>query len=122
MTDNHLIGEDSWTALEILAEETGNIRDCMAQKLPWYPADGDQFDWAMRTYRNWHPEDAESYLMAFPWPEPGEVPDIPQRYFVPTEKVRAKIQWFIDNFGGEEEEPWVKDMVGLAKDVLREVQ
>jgi hypothetical protein len=49
MTDNHLIGEDSWTALEILAEETGNIGDCMAQKLPWYPADGDQFDWAVRT-------------------------------------------------------------------------
>ena len=38
----------------------------MPQKLPWYPADGDQFDWAMRTYRNWHPEDAESYLMVCP--------------------------------------------------------
>jgi hypothetical protein len=60
-------------------------------------------------------------LMAFPWPKPGEVPDIPQRYFVPTEKAKAKIQWLIDNFGGEKEDPWVKDMVGLAKDVLEEV-
>ena len=76
----------------------------------------------MRTYRNRHPENAESYLMAFPWPEPGEVPDIPQRYFVLTEKARSKIQRFIDNFSGEKEDPWVKDMVGLAKDVLREVQ
>ena len=32
------------TTVEILAEETGNIRDCMAQKLPWYPVDGDQFE------------------------------------------------------------------------------
>ena len=107
--------------MEILAEETGNIRDCMAQKLPWYPVDGDQFDWAMRTYRNWHPETAEVYLLSFPWPEPGEVPDIPQRYFVPTEKARAKIQWFIDNFAGEDEELWLKDMVELAKAVLGEV-
>ena len=79
MTDNHLIGEDFRTALEILAEETGNIRDCMAQKLTWYPVDAGQFAWALRTYRNWHPEDAESYLMAFPWPEPGEFPNIHQR-------------------------------------------
>jgi hypothetical protein len=48
-------------------------------------------------------EDAEAYLLTFPWPEPGEVPDIPQRYFSPTEKERAKIQWFIDHFSGEEE-------------------
>jgi hypothetical protein len=79
MTDNHLIGEDSWTALEILAEEIGRVKDCNAKREPWCPADGDEFDWAMRTYRNWHPEDAESYLMAFPWPEPGEFPNIPQR-------------------------------------------
>jgi hypothetical protein len=75
----------------------------------------------MWTYRNWHPEDAESYLMAFPWPEPGEVPNLPGQYFVPTEKARAEIQWFIDNFAGEDEEPWVKDMVELAKAVLEEV-
>ncbi len=75
----------------------------------------------MRTYRNWHPDDAETYLLAFPWPKPGEVPRIPGRYFVPTEKEKAKIQWFIDNFSGEEDDPWVKDMVELAKAVLEEV-
>ena len=35
--------------------------------------------------------------------------------FVPTEKEKAKIKWFIDNFGGEEDDPWLKDMVELAK-------
>jgi hypothetical protein len=44
------------------------------------------------------------------------------RYFVPTEEEKAKIQWFIENFGGEEDDPWVKDLVELAKAVLEEVQ
>jgi len=122
MAELPILDEDYWTALEILAEETGNLRDCMAQKLPWYPADAGRFDWAMRTYRNWQPEGVDSYLMAFPWPEMGEIPDIPGRYFVPTEREKAKIQWFIENFGGEEDDLWVKDMVELAKAVLEEVQ
>ena len=41
--------------------------------------------------------------------------------FVPTEKEKAKIQWFIDNFSGEEDDPWLRDMVKLAKAVLEEV-
>jgi hypothetical protein len=56
----------------------------------------------MRTYQNWHQDDADTYLLGFPWPEPGEVPDIPSRYFLPSEKEKAKIQWFVDNFGGED--------------------
>jgi len=44
MTNIPILDEPYWTALEILAEETGNIRECMAQKLPWYPADADRFD------------------------------------------------------------------------------
>ena len=118
MDDLPILDEDYWTALEILADEVGNIRECMAQKLPWYPADGDQFDWALRIYRNWQADDAETYLLEFPWPEPGGVPDIPQRYFIPTEKEKAKIQWFINNFGGEDD-PWLKDMVDLARAVLK---
>jgi hypothetical protein len=59
--------------------------------------------------------------MTFPRPDPGEVPDIPGSYFVPTEEEKAKINWFIDNFGGEDEYPWVVDMVKLAKAVLEEV-
>ena len=120
MTNIPILDEDYWTALEILAEETGNIRDCMAQKAPWYPVDAGQFEWAMRTYRNWHSEDAETYLLTFPWPEPGEVPDIPGRYFVPSREEKAKIQWFINNFG-EEDDPWLKDMVELAKELVKEV-
>ena len=90
-------------------------------KLSWYLADSGQFEWAMRTYRNWHSEDAESYLMAFPWPKPGEVPDILGDILSLRRRTRAKIQWFIDNFSGEDEEPWVKDMVELAKGDLEEV-
>jgi hypothetical protein len=116
-----ILDENYWTAIEILAEETGNIRNCMAQGVPWYPVDSGQFNWAMKTYRNWHPDDAENYLLAFPWPEPGEVPDIPARYFVPTEKERAKIKWFIDNFSGEDDDPWLKDMIALAKELVEEV-
>jgi hypothetical protein len=121
MTELPILDEDYWTALEILAEETGEIRDCMAQGFPWYPDDGDPFNWALRTYRNWHPDDAETYLLSFLWPDPGEVPDIPDRYFVPTEKEKAKIKWFIDSFGEEEDDPWMKDMVELAKAILEKV-
>ena len=39
MDDLPILDEDYWPALEILAEETGNIQDCMAEKLPWYPVD-----------------------------------------------------------------------------------
>jgi hypothetical protein len=117
MTDMSILDEPYWTALEILTEETGSIRDCMAQGLPWYPADAGQFDWALRTYRNWHPEEVDAYLLTFPWPEQGEVPDIPGRYFVPTEKEKAKIQWFIDNFAAEDD-PWVRDMVELDRAVM----
>jgi hypothetical protein len=89
--------------LEILAEVTGNGKECSAGGLPWYPTDAGQFEWALRTHRNWHPEDADTYLLAYPWPVPGEVPNIPGRYFIPTEKEKAKIQWFIDNFSGDED-------------------
>jgi hypothetical protein len=37
-----------------------------------------------------------------------------------TEKERAKIKRFIDNFGGEEEDPWLKDRGELAKAVLED--
>jgi hypothetical protein len=37
------------------------------------------------------------------------------------EKARARIQWFIDNFNGENEASWVKDMMELAKAVLEKV-
>jgi hypothetical protein len=36
------------------------------------------------------------------------------------EKARAKIQWLIGNFAGDED-PWVKDMVEMAKAVLEKV-
>ena len=101
MTELLLLDEAYWTALEILTDEVGSIKECIAQGLPWYPVDASQFEWAIRTYRNWHPGDAETYLLTFPWPVPGEVPDIPARYFVPTDEEKAKIRWFID-YGGEE--------------------
>ena len=41
--DLPILDEDYWTALEILAEEIGNIKECTAQGLPWYPADAGQF-------------------------------------------------------------------------------
>ena len=116
MNDFPILEEDYWTALEILTGEIGSIKECVTQRVPWYPADAGQFDWAMRIYRNFH------HLLSFPWPEPGEVPSIQGRYFIPTEKEKVKIHWFIDNFGGEEEDPWVKEMVELAKDVLEEVR
>jgi hypothetical protein len=55
-----ILDQDYWAALEILTEEVGSIKECAAQRLPWYPADGDRFDWAFRTYRNWHPEGANN--------------------------------------------------------------
>ena len=41
-------------------------------------------------------------------------------YFVPTEKERAKIQWFIDKLG-EEDDPWMKEMVELGEAIFEGV-
>jgi hypothetical protein len=115
-----ILDEAYWTALEILTDEIGSIKDYIAEGLPWFSIDPSQFDWAMRTYRNWHPDGAKTYLLTFPWPEPGSVPTIPARYFVPTDEEKAKIRRFIDQYGGEDE-PWVKEMLELAKTVVEEV-
>jgi len=48
-----ILDEDYWTALEILTEEVGSIKECTAQRVPWYPADPGQFDWAMRSFKLW---------------------------------------------------------------------
>jgi hypothetical protein len=122
MTDPYTLDADYWEAVEILADEHGRVRECVANKTPWTPVDPANLAWAMQTYQNWHQDDPTRHFLTFPWPEPGEVPDIPVRYFVPTETEKVKIQWFVDNFGGEDEEPWVKDMVELAKVVLEGVQ
>ena len=50
----------------------------MAQKLPWSPADGDRFEWALRTYRNWHPVDTKTSkeywkLFFYHWEEQKEI-------------------------------------------------
>ena len=120
MTTIPLLDKAYWTALEILTDEVGSIKECIAQGLPWFPADASQFEWVMRTYRNWHPDDAKTYLLTFPWPEPGSVPDIPAGYFEPTDEEKAKIRRFIDEYSGDEE-PWVKEMVELAKTVVEGV-
>ena len=39
----------------------------------------------------------------------------------PLAEERLKIQWFVDNFDGEDEEPWVKDIVELAKVISEEM-
>ena len=66
MDDYPLLDKPCWTALEILNYEVWSIKDCIAEGLPWFPIDPIQFDWAMRTYRNWNPDDADTYLLTFP--------------------------------------------------------
>jgi hypothetical protein len=120
MTTIPILDKAYWTALEILTDEVGSIKECIAEGLPWFPIDPVQLEWAMKTYRNWHPDSAKTYLLTFPWPEPGEVPDIPARYFVPTDEEKAKIRRLIDKYGGSKD-AWVKDIVELAKTVVQEV-
>jgi hypothetical protein len=38
MTNIPIIKEDCWTALEILADKTGSIKECAEQRAPWCPA------------------------------------------------------------------------------------
>jgi hypothetical protein len=110
MTDIPILDNEYWEAVEILADEHGRIKECVDSKTPWTPVDPGNLAWAMRTYQNWHQDDPDRHFLAFPWPSPGEVPDIPAQYFMPTDAERAKIRWFVDNFEGEDEDPWVKDM------------
>ena len=98
-----ILDEDYWTALEILAEEVGSIKECTAHGLPWYPVDPDQFDAALRTWGNYHPDDPEDYFLSFPWPQAGEVPKVPDEFFKPRDEEKAKIKAFIDRHDGEDD-------------------
>lgn len=91
MDDFPILDEAYWTALEILAEETGNIRECMAQKLPWYPAAADRFEEALRTWGNYHPDNLENYFLSFPWPQAGEVPKVPAENFKPRDEEKGQL-------------------------------
>ena len=61
------------------------------------------------------------YLLTFPWPETGEVPSILGRYFVPTEKEKAKIRWLIYNFG-RKAHLCLKGLISFAKGLSNEVR
>jgi hypothetical protein len=50
MTDIPALDDDYWTAIEILAEEVGRVKECVANKTPWTPVDPGNLAWAMQTY------------------------------------------------------------------------
>ena len=120
MTDIPVLDEPYWTALEILAEEVGSIKECTAKGLPWYPVDPDQFQTARRTWGNYHPDEPENYFLSFPWPQAGVVPNVPVEFFKPRDEEKAKIRAFIDRHDGEDD-PWLKDFITLAKELIKEV-
>ena len=44
------------TALEILSDQVGWVKECSAQGVPMSPVDAGQFDWALRNSKNLHPD------------------------------------------------------------------
>jgi hypothetical protein len=74
MTYIPIIDEEYWTALEILADEVGSVKECAAKGVPWYPVDPDHFDAALRNWGNYHPDEPGNYFLSFPWPRPGQIP------------------------------------------------
>jgi hypothetical protein len=120
MTNFPNLDEDYWTALEILADEVGSIKECVAQGVPWYPADTDRFEEAFRAWGNYHPDEPEDYFLSFPWPQAGEVPKVPAEYFKPRDEEKAKIRAFIDRHGGEDD-PGLREFVDLARILIKEV-
>jgi hypothetical protein len=120
MTEISILDETYWDVLEILTEEVSRVRECITDCQPWYPIDPDQFEAALRDWRNYHPDDPKNYFLSFPWPQAGEVPKVPAEYFKPRDEEKAKIRAFIDRHGGEDD-PWLREFVDLAKELVKEV-
>jgi hypothetical protein len=113
-----ILDENYWTALEILADEVGGIKECTAKGVPWYPVDPNQFKAARRTWKNYHLDEPENYFLSFPWPQAGEVPMVPAEFFKPRDEEKAKIKAFIDRHDGEDD-PWLRKFVVLAKELVK---
>jgi hypothetical protein len=120
MTEIPILDEEYWTALEILADEVFRIRDCATNSKPWHPKDPDRLEATLHDWGNYHTDDPENYFLSFPWPAPGAIPKIPAKYFQPRVEEKAKIKAFIDRHEGDED-PWLREFVVLAKELVRGV-
>jgi hypothetical protein len=120
--DLPLLDADYRDAFLYLNQEIARVKTCSDKKKSWQPEDPEQFEQAMRTYANWHPEPDDNFILNFPWPKPGRVPAIPTDIFRPTPGDRKKIERFIEDYEGVEVDEVTGGIIDLAKMILIEVQ
>ena len=121
MVDIPLLDNKYREAFLLLLDEISSVKECSDTKTPWYPQNAIKFLEAMGIYNRWHPEEEENFILKFPWPKPGEIPELPLNYLKPSEAEKNKIKAFLIKNNGPNMDPLTEMIVLLAKDIIQEV-
>jgi hypothetical protein len=121
MIDIPLLDDEYRQALLYLMEVIDEIQKCSDAQMPWYPKDEDRLETSRRVYERWHPDEDKNTIINFPWPKPGEVPNIAADLLKPTEDEISKVKRFIDQNDGPDMDPLTGMIVDLAKELIKEI-
>lgn len=121
MVEIPLLDDEYREAFIYILDEIGAVKECSDSKIPWYPRKGTKLLDSLAVYLRWHPVEEENFILSFPWPKPGEIPDLPQNFLMPSENEKNKIKEFLKRHDGSEMDPLTEKIVLLAKEIIQEV-
>jgi hypothetical protein len=121
MNNIPLLDDEYREAFIYILDEIGSVKECSDNKSPWYPRKGTKLLEALGVYLRWHPEEEENFILNFPWPKPGEIPELPPNYLRPTEREKDKIKEFLRRHDKSEKDPLTEQIVFLAKELIQEI-
>ena len=121
MVDIPLFDEDYRKVFSYLLDQMEQIISCSEKKEPWYLKDEEKLEEALRVYKRYRPDLEHNLILNFPWPKPGEIPDVPSDYLKPNEDEKLKIKAFIAENDGPGKDPMTEMIVQLAKELIQEI-
>ena len=113
--DIPLLDNDYREAFIYILDEISSVKACSDNKTPWYPKKGTKLLDAIGVYLRWHPDEEGNLILNFPWPKPGEIPDLPPNYLMPKDEEKNKIREFLKRHDGPDMDPFTEQIVFLAK-------
>ena len=119
MIDLPLLDDEYREAFLYLLDEIDRVMSCSDNKEAWFPKDEERLEQALRVYRRWHPDPDKNVILNFPWPKPGQIPNVPADYSKPTDEEKKKVRAFIEKNESPEMDPMTETIVRLAKDLIR---
>jgi len=121
ISDIPLFDDDYREVFSYLLDQMEQIIACSEKKEPWYPKDEERLEEALRVYKRYRPDPDHNLILNFPWPQPGEIPEVPSDYLKPNEEEKMRIKAFIAENDGPDTDPMTKMIVQLAKELILEI-